>query len=90
MFPKALLNTVLLALVLAANPAFALFKTPIIKKYASGKADILQHDQARAGRFATSSSINTPATNRAVSYIATVGIGSPPTNCTLLRFDWLN
>ena len=35
-------------------------------------------DQGLVGRSAVLSS---PADNRAVSYIATVGVGSPPTNC---------
>ena len=76
---KALLNTLLLALVLAANPAFALFKTPFIKRYGSGP-DIFNHDQARA-RHLAGDVINSPAENRAVTYIASVGVGSPATNC---------
>ena len=32
-------------------------------------------------RQAQAEGINTPADNIAVSYIATVGVGSPPTNC---------
>ena len=77
---KALLNTLLLALVLAANPAFALFKTPFTKRYASAP-DILKHDQVRA-RHLAGAVINSPAENRAVTYIASVGVGSPATDCT--------
>jgi hypothetical protein len=84
MFFKALLNTLLLALVLGANPAFALVKTALTRHRAKVNApDIIAYDQARTRHFATGSSVNQPLTNNAVHYTADVGVGSPPNICTL-------
>ena len=81
---KALLNTLLLALILAANPAFALVKTALTRHHSHiNGPDILKHDQARARSFVTGSSVNQPITNNVVHYTADVGIGTPPTTCTL-------
>ena len=90
MFSKALLNTLLLALVLAANPAFALTRLPVTKSHnIVNAADVLQHDQARARHFATGHSPVTdqPIANYAVRYTAKVEIGTPPELCTFCRFD---
>ncbi|KAI0708411.1 acid protease [Earliella scabrosa] len=61
----------------------------------TGAANILQIDQARAkglrehatakpGKFTKTPIISTPATNQAVDYVATVGVGNPPTSFDLL------
>ena len=81
MFFKALLNTLILALVLAAHPAFALVKTPLTRQH--NAPNIVNHDQTRACHFATGCVINEPITNSAVQYTANVGVGTPPTTCTL-------
>ena len=78
-------NGFLLALALATNPAFALVKIPLTKSRGTANAqDIVNHDQARARYFATGGSPE-QIVNGAVNadYTAQVGVGTPPTNCTL-------
>lgn len=92
MFPQALLNTLLLALALAANPASAAFNVPLTKYINQVNAgDVLARDQARVSYLATgaSKSYSQDIINRATSYTAQVGVGTPPTNCTLRRFNYL-
>lgn len=82
MFFKALLNTLLLALVLGANPAFALVRSALTRHRSKVNApDMLAHDQARARHFAAGHRMNQPITNNAVHYTADVVIGE--VNCTL-------
>jgi cathepsin E len=86
MFPKALLSTLLLALVVAANPVPSLIKLPLTRRLNSNNAtalNIVKRDQARARSLVTRAVINSPITNIAVHYTADVGIGSPPTTCML-------
>ncbi len=92
MFPEALLNTLLLALVLAANPASAAFNMPLTKHINTVNAqDILARDQARASYLATGKRKSFPQVvdNQATHYTAEVGVGTPPTNCTPRRFNYL-
>ncbi|OJA12219.1 hypothetical protein AZE42_12161, partial [Rhizopogon vesiculosus] len=98
MFPFAsLLTTLLLAMSIAASPV-EVRDSPVTLPMArklnlsqSGTVNLLQHDQARAtalkdraasglDRRATSIAV----TNEAVSYIAEVGVGSPPTTYYLI------
>jgi len=43
MFPKALLNTFLLALIVAANPVPSLVKLPLTRRLNSDNATALEH-----------------------------------------------
>ena len=78
-------NGFLLALVLATNPASALVKMPLTKSRGTANSlDIVNRDQARARYFVTGGSPE-QIVNGAVRavYTAQVGVGTPPTNCTL-------
>src|SRR6266550_3581534 len=86
MFPKALLNTFLLALLVAANPVPTLVKLPLTRRLNSNNAtalNILKRDQARARSLVTRDVYNQALTDNAVHYTADVGIGTPPTTCML-------
>lgn len=92
MFPFAsLLTTLLLALSIAASPV-EVRNSPVTLAVArtlnlqGGTVNLLQHDQARAASLMDRTSLSRrtgsiPVTNEAVSYIAQVGVGSPPTTC---------
>ena len=84
MLPKLkLFRSFLLALALATNPASALVKISISKRIGTGSAqDIVKRDQARAHHFATGGSPE-QIVNGAIDYTAQVGVGTPPTKCTL-------
>jgi hypothetical protein len=96
----SLLMTLLLALLIATSPVevrSSPVTLPIARKLnlGGGTINLLQHDQARAavlGNRAISSlgrrTGSTPIVNEAVSYIAQVGIGSPPTTCKFNRKYW--
>ncbi|KAF8330515.1 aspartic peptidase A1 [Amanita rubescens] len=88
MFPEAqVLNTLVLALVLAANPASAAFNMALTRHVNTVNArDVLTRDQARASYLATgsSNSYSQAISNRATHYTAQVGVGTPPTNFSLL------
>lgn len=91
----SLLSTLLLAVLVAGNPVVVrdnLVRLPIAKRVnATNARDVLRIDQARAaalrargnakaGKFvADAGSIS--VTNQAVDYVATVGVGSPATDC---------
>ncbi|KIL59258.1 hypothetical protein M378DRAFT_14958 [Amanita muscaria Koide BX008] len=90
MFSKTLLSTLLLALAVAANPVAT--RGPYTKLQLSrqlnttGVYNVLQHDQARAAHLVAKASgkqtravYNEPITNVVFYYIATIGIGTPPT-----------
>jgi hypothetical protein len=91
MFSKVLLNTLILALAVDANPLISrdsLLRLAMSKKLNIGNAsNILQIDQQRARQLSSrssygSSSVNEGATNVASSYYTvSVGVGSPPTEC---------
>lgn len=89
-----LFSLLLLALIAAANPVVVnrfpvtLPLTRIINS--TGVYNLLQRDQARAqalknrafGRgSAPAAIINEPVTNTVVTYVASVGVGSPATTC---------
>jgi hypothetical protein len=96
MFPTTLLTTLLLALSVAANPVLV-NRSPVTLPLSrrvnlTSVHNLLRHDQARAkalkARAAAKATglhtlavINEPVDNQAVTYIASVGIGSPPTTC---------
>ncbi|KAI0059467.1 family A1 protease [Artomyces pyxidatus] len=99
MFPTASLTTLLLlALSVAANPIVirdSFIKVPFAKKLnVTGSFDLIQKDQARAralkahgaakasGLAAAATSIG--VTNVAQVYVASVGVGSPATDYSLL------
>src|SRR5882757_3592424 len=96
MFPFAsLLTTLLLAMSIAASPV-EVRDSPVTLPMArklnlqGGTVNLLQHDPARATALKdrATSGVDRRATsiaviNEAVSYIAEVGVGSPPTTCKL-------
>ncbi|KAM6496767.1 aspartic peptidase A1 [Amanita muscaria] len=88
------LSTLLLVLAVSANP-FVPRDAPAklsISRYlqTTGVYNVLKQDQARATHLALrihlgeQGIVNEPATNTAVAYTASVGIGNPPTQYTLL------
>ncbi|KIL59248.1 hypothetical protein M378DRAFT_14952 [Amanita muscaria Koide BX008] len=96
MFSKTLLSTLLLALAVAANPIVTP-REPYAKLQLSrqlnttGVYNVLQHDQARAAHLAAKASAkqtraiyNEPVTNEVVTYMANVGVGTPPTYYSLI------
>lgn len=101
MFPAAsLLSTLLLALVVSANPIVVrdnLIRVPFAKKVnVTTEGHILKNDQARAaalrahaigrasGELTKDAVISIPVQNQAVTYVASVGVGSPATTCMYL------
>ena len=94
MIPTSLLTTLLLSVVVAANPIVvhkSLVTLPIYKRINITNAqDLVRHDQIRARALRGKSDaevfdrdvgINSPLNNRALSYVASVGVGSPATFC---------
>ncbi|GLB35829.1 putative peptidase A1 [Lyophyllum shimeji] len=100
MFPASLLSTLLLALAVAANPIVirdSPVTLPLARRLNTTSIhNLLRHDQSRAkalraraeakasGNFHTDAIINEPVDNQAVTYIASVGVGSPATTYSLL------
>ncbi len=97
MLPKTFLTTVLLAVTITAKPVVfdkAPVSLALSRRVnATGVHKVLARDQARArlfksggpstsvDRVAVDAVINEPVDNQAFSYIASVGVGNPPTNC---------
>ena len=87
MVAASFLSTVLLVLAVAANPVerrAALPRLAFTKQVDGG--DIVRLDQLRVDMFKKNLTFgagasSSPAENRAVSYIASVGVGHPPTYC---------
>jgi cathepsin E len=95
-----LLTTVLLALAVAAEPILvkkSLVTLPISRRINLNGLNILEHDQLRAkalratgearasGTLSNRASvISSQAENQAVSYVASIGVGSPATQCKRL------
>ena len=86
MVAASFLSTLLLALAVAANPVErreALPQLAFTKQVDGG--DIVKLDQLRVDIFKKNlfgvGASSSPADNRAVSYIAPVGVGHPPTYC---------
>ena len=95
MFSATLLSTLLLAIVVAANPVPTLeshVKLSLSRHLnVTGVLNILKHDQARARHLVDratgqldlqSAATGMPITNNAVTYTAAVGVGNPTTTCT--------
>ena len=91
-----LLTTVLLALAVAADPIFvkrSLVTLPISRRINVTNLSVLEHDQLRAkalratgearaaGTLSNRAVISSQAENQAVSYVASIGVGSPATQC---------
>ncbi|KAF8902546.1 aspartic protease [Gymnopilus junonius] len=98
MFPKTLLTTLLLALSVAANPVLV-DRAPVSVSFsrrvnATSVQHLVRHDQARAKYLKQKGAakaagledavINFPVENQAVSYIASIGVGSPATTYNLI------
>ncbi|KAF8895841.1 aspartic protease [Gymnopilus junonius] len=98
MFPKTLLTTLLLALSVAANPVLV-DRAPVTVSFsrrvnATSVQHLVKHDQARARYLKQKGTakaagleaavISSPVDNQAVSYIASVGVGSPATTYDLI------
>ncbi len=94
MFPATLLTTLLLAFSVAANPVLvdrSPVTLPISRRLnLTSIHNLVQHDQARAKNFKLGTSarsanrravISEPVQNQAVTYVASVGVGSPATTC---------
>ena len=84
------LSTLFLALAVAAGPVERkASKSLAFTKRVKHCSDIVKHDSTRRDHLITSkirdlksrAVINSPAENRAVTYVASVGVGSPATNC---------
>ena len=96
-----LLTTVLLALAVAAEPILvkkSLVTLPISRRINLNNLNILEHDQLRAKALRAkgearaagtvsnrASVISSQAENQAVSYVASIGVGSPATQCKRLN-----
>ena len=92
----SLLTTVLLALAVAAEPVMvkrSLVTLPISRRINLNNLNILEHDQLRAQALKAkagtlhsgrASVISSQAENQAVSYVASIGVGSPATQCKRL------
>jgi cathepsin E len=99
MFPATLLTTLLLALFVSANP-IVVQKSPVTLPISrrvnlSSVHNLLRHDQSRAKALKAKgaakasgledrSVIDEPVDNQAVTYIASVSVGSPATTFDLL------
>ena len=93
MFPTVPLTAVLLLVVSIAADPIVVRKAPVSLPFArrlniTGTHDLIRKDQARArNMFAASkakrsgSPVNVGIINVGVVYVASVGIGSPPTFC---------
>lgn len=87
MVAASLLTTLLLALVVAARPtARSLARTPLKKNVQTGNPvrydqRRIEHLKAKGGDLNARQAINSPADNRAVVYTASIGVGSPATQC---------
>ncbi|KAG1864674.1 aspartic peptidase domain-containing protein [Suillus subalutaceus] len=86
----SLLTIILLALSIAASPfeiRDSLITLPISRRLnvSDGPIQLLQHDQARVAALKAGHHLGSPpVTNVVVSYIAKVGVGSPPTTYNLI------
>lgn len=95
----SLLYTLLLALVVAANPVVRdnFIRLPFAKQVNITTArHLIKGDQARAaalrtrgqakakGTLTKDAVVSVPAQNQAVTYVASVGVGSPATTCAFI------
>jgi len=97
MFPSTLLTTLILALAVAANPIVVdqpKVTLPLVRRLnLTSVHNLLRHDQSRAKALKakgypslihTDAAISETVDNKAVSYYASVSVGSPPTTCKSL------
>ncbi|KJA28403.1 hypothetical protein HYPSUDRAFT_33774 [Hypholoma sublateritium FD-334 SS-4] len=97
MFPTTLLTTLLLAFSVAANPVLVDRSTvtlPLSRRLnLTSIHNLVLHDQARAKNLKLGGSgksanrravISEPVQNQAVTYVASIGVGSPATTYSLL------
>ena len=91
MVATSFLSTLFFALAVAAHPVerkVSLARLPFVKlvNHNPIKQDQLRVNSMNAAQgLRNRAVINSPAENRAVSYIATIGVGSPATNCKWLQ-----
>jgi hypothetical protein len=87
MVAASFLSTLFFAFAVAAHPVerkVSLARLPFVKRV---NHNPVKQDLLRVNSFKTAKSlnnrdvINSPAENRAITYIASVGVGSPATNC---------
>lgn len=94
MIAASLLSTLLLAMAVAAQPVEQRASHPSLVKLAFTKrvtnsGNLVRQDQLRANIIKGGKAqdlknrgvINSVADNRAITYVASVGVGSPATNC---------
>ena len=92
MVAASFLSTLLLALAVAAQPVehkALLAKLPFTRRVSTGLNNIVKQDRLRVNNFKAGkvqglenrAAVSSPADNHIVSYIASVGVGSPPTKC---------
>ena len=94
MFPTTLLITLLFTLSVAGSPVLV-NSSPVTLPFSrlvnlTSIHDLVRHDQARAKALIARAVAkvlggpghhNEPIENQAVTYVASVGVGSPPTTC---------
>jgi cathepsin E len=89
-----MLTALLLVLAAAAQPTDVkspLLKVPLLKRVSTGPNNLVKHNQLRVhslrakaeGRDVSlpQAGISSPVTNQGVAYTASVGVGSPATQC---------
>jgi len=83
-----ILSTLLLFLAASAKPVeerdASIAQLPFVKVVNAGNIVSQAQSQLNKIKGIPGKGLNSPADNRAVSYIATVGVGSPPTNYDLI------
>ena len=92
MVAASFLSTLFFALAVAASPLekkASLPKLRLTKRVSTNPGNLVKLDRLRANNIKAAKVpsvenrdvINSPAENRAVIYVASIGVGSPPTNC---------
>ena len=84
----ASLLSILLALAVAAKPVErdaspSLVKLPFAKRVSTGTTNIVSQDVLRLKNIkgGKNQGLSAPAENKAIEYVASVGVGNPPTYC---------
>ena len=93
MVAASLLST-LLALAIAAKPVkqnSSLVKLAFVKRVSTGTTILVKQDRLRVNNIKAGKvqglenhADSAPAENRAISYVASIGVGYPPTDCKWL------
>ena len=91
MVAASLLSTLLLALAIAAKPVeqnASLVKLAFVKRVSTGTTILVKQDRLRVNNIKAGKvqglenrADSAPAENRAISYVASIGVGNPPTDC---------